>query len=151
MTPVAEQLGYVDTSALLKWYVSEPGSEAVAGWIERQPVPAVSRPGWLEFRCAANRRRRAGDLDAATVGDVLQRYFVDVNGGAFTLLPLNNSLALAAGDLIARLVTPLRIPDALHLAAAAEHRAESIATADQVLAQAAHELGMSVAYFGHQQ
>lgn len=151
MTPVAEPFGYVDTSAPLMWCVSEPGSEAVAGWIERQPALAVSRLGWLEFRCAVNRRRRAGDLDADTAGDVLQLFFADVDGGAFTLLPLNDSLALAAGDLIARLVTPSRTLDALHLAASTEHRAESIATADQVLAQAAHELGTSAAYFGHQQ
>jgi predicted nucleic acid-binding protein len=145
---VAEPFGYVDTSALLKWYVAEPGSEAVADWIERQPALAFSRLGWLEFRCAVNRRRRGGDLDAATAADVLERFFADVEDGAFTLLPLADAHALAADDLIARLATPLRTLDALHLATAMAHRAESIATADLVLSRAAHEVGMTVVYFG---
>ena len=146
---MAEPLSYVDTSALLKWYVSEPGSDEVALWIEAQPAVAFSRLGWLEFRCALNRRMRSGDLDAATAGGALQRFFADVEAGAFTLLPLNDDQALAADDLIARLSLPLRTLDALHLAAAAAHGAASLATADRRLATAAETVGLTVAYFGH--
>jgi predicted nucleic acid-binding protein len=148
---VAEPISYVDTSALLKWYVSEPGSDAVAAWIEEQPSLVFSRIGWLEFRCAVNRRRRARDLDDATADDVLGRFLADVAVGAFTLLPLNDEQALAANDLIARLAAPLRTLDALHLAAAIAHGADSIATADHDLALGAREMGLKVSLFGRSQ
>jgi uncharacterized protein len=145
---VTEEISYVDTSALLKWYVHEPESDDVAAWIESRPVVAFSRLAWLEFRCALNRRVQAGSLSAAIAQSALQRFADDVAAGAFTLLPLRDQQALLADALLARLDRPLRTLDALHLAAASDIAAAQFATSDRQLAAAAQALGLSVQFFG---
>jgi predicted nucleic acid-binding protein len=144
---VTEGVSYVDTSALLKWYIHERDSDEVAAWIEAQPVVAFSRLGWIEFRCAVNRRVRTGSLTASIAAAALQQFGDDVAAGAFTLLPLQDEQALVADALLHRLIKPLRTLDALHLASAAELPASCFATADRQLAAAAAELGLSVQLF----
>ena len=120
----------IDTSAPLKRDLPERDSDAVARWIERQSDIAFSRSAWLEFRCALNRRVRAGTpADAAAVA-ALGSFRDDAADGAFTLLPLTDADALAADALIAELPgAALRTLDALHLAVARSHRAAGLATA----------------------
>lgn len=144
---VSHTISYIDTSALLKWYIKEPGSDEVATWIETQPLLAFSRLGWLEFRCALSRRLRTGSLPKSIAADAQRRFSADVETGAFTLLPLNDEHALVADALIVRLREPLRALDALHLAAAVVQRAARLATADRVMAAAAASLGLNVSYF----
>lgn len=146
---MAEAISYIDTSALLKWYVHEPASDEVAAWIQTQPVLAFSRLGWLELRCALNRRVRTGSLPHTTAAEALQKFGADVEAGAFTLLPLSDEQALAADELLARLRLPLRTLDALHLAVAVSQRVANLATADRMLAAAAESLDLSVSYFGN--
>jgi hypothetical protein len=49
---------YLDTSALAKWYLSEPFSEAFEEFIQEQETAAISRLTVVEFRCLLARRRR---------------------------------------------------------------------------------------------
>lgn len=146
---MADAISYIDTSALIKWYIREAASDEVAIWIEAQSALAFSRLGWLELRCAMNRRVRIGSLPGPTASEALRRFVIDVEAGVFTLLPLNDQQALTADALIARLAHPLRTLDALHLAAANAQDAACIGTADRVVKAAAESLGISVAYFGN--
>jgi hypothetical protein len=140
---------YIDTSALLKWYLPERDSDLVARWIELQPDLAFSRLAWLEFRCALNRRVRVGTLTSVAADSALSNFRDDAADGAFTLLPLTDADALAADALIAELPgAALRTLDALHLAVARSHRAAGLATADRVMAQAAREIKIPVIEFG---
>ena len=140
---------YIDTSALLKWYLPERDSDAVSRWIESQADIAFSRLAWLEFRCALNRRVRTGTLDGRLADAALDSFRGDAADGAFTLLPLTDADALAADALINDVAgTALRTLDALHLAVARSHRAAALATADHVMAQAARELDIPVIEFG---
>ncbi len=145
---MAEGISYIDTSALLKWYIHEPASDEVAAWIQTQSVLAFSRLGWLELRCALNRRVRTGGLAEATAAEALQEFGSDVESGAFTLLPLSDQQALAADELLTQVRTPLRTLDALHLAVAVSQRVGDLATADRVMAVAAESIGLNVSYFG---
>jgi len=147
-TLVAEAISYIDTSALLKWYLNESASTEVAEWIETQQLLTFSRLGWLEFRCALHRRLRARTLSEAEAMDALHEFSADVEAGAFTLLPLTDEQALAADQLLAQVQSPLRTLDALHLAGAMSQRAAYLATADRVMAAAAESLGMNVSHFG---
>ena len=53
---------YLDTSALAKWYLNEPGSDEFEAFIARRPGAIVSRLAAVELRCLPARRRRAGDI-----------------------------------------------------------------------------------------
>lgn len=146
---MAEPARYIDTSALVKWYVWESGSDQVAEWIESQPLLAFSRLASLEFRCAVMRRVRSGSLTAVVADAALERFAEDLQSGAFTLLPMLDEQVMAAEALLDRINVPLRALDALHLAAAQSIRAQDFATADRQLAVAAESLQLSVHYFGN--
>jgi uncharacterized protein len=55
---------YIDTSALAKWYLPEPGSDAFVDFVPGQERAAISRLTTVELRCLLARRRRAGDITA---------------------------------------------------------------------------------------
>ena len=64
--------------------------------------------------------------------------------------PLSPAMVDGAVNLMAQLPTvALRTLDALHLAAAQQLGAERIATADRIMRDAAAELGIATANFGH--
>ena len=52
-------LRYFDSSALVKRYVREPGSERVRAWLRAAPA-ATSRIAFAEVAAAAARRSRQG-------------------------------------------------------------------------------------------
>lgn len=49
---------YLDTSALVKLYVDEPGTQEVARWIQRATAVSTSRVSYVEARAAFARRYR---------------------------------------------------------------------------------------------
>lgn len=113
---------YLDTSALVKLYVPEPGS----GWIEAllqerddggRPihVAAISEIGIVEVAAAVGRREGQGDV-AARLGDMLlERFAVDLRERFFTLAVRGDVVHQAA--IVAR-SRGLRAYDAVHLATA---------------------------------
>jgi len=113
---------YMDTSALVKLYVAEPGSRRVEGLVnaragDGRPAHgiAVSKVGIVEVAAAVARRGRDGSLDAARQDAVLQAFFGDCERRFLTLAVLDDQLRLATALVRRR---PLRGYDALHLAAA---------------------------------
>jgi predicted nucleic acid-binding protein len=141
---------YIDTSALAKWYLNEPGSDAFAAFITAQSHGAISRLSALELRCLLARRRRAGEIGEAIETQAFDLLRRDIVAGHLTLHPLSDAHAQAATDLVDRLspTHSLRALDALHLAIAGACAAEVVATADRVMADAAEALGFEVARFG---
>jgi len=57
---------YLDTSALVKWYLPEPGSEAYVDFIARQSRAVISRLTGVELRCLQARRPPAGEIRTDT-------------------------------------------------------------------------------------
>lgn len=53
---------YLDTSSLVKLYVTEAHSDLVHGWTEEAEIVATCRVAYPEMISALNRRYRAGDL-----------------------------------------------------------------------------------------
>jgi uncharacterized protein len=141
---------YVDTSALAKWYLNEPGSEAFEAFITRRAVATISRLTVVEFRCLLARRRRAGELSAEAEIRAYRLFEGDLRRGHLDLYALDDFHAIAALGLLERLAAthPLRTLDALHLAIALEAAAPVLATADRVMAEAAIALGLEVVTFG---
>jgi hypothetical protein len=140
---------YLDTSALLKRYVSEPNSDAFDDYLAGLLPAAISRLTLVEMRSGLARRRREGSIAADHERAALSEVRLDIQDGLLNVLPAADQHFVDAGHLIECLADlPLRTLDALHLATAQATGAEEIATADQIMARAAIALGMRVAFFG---
>lgn len=114
-------LYYFDTSALLKHYLSEPGSEWVRGLADLRHgnVILVSDLTTVEFCSALARRQREGSI-TPTNAIVLQiRFFADFER-EYLSIALTRNLLRSACDSFDR--HPLRSLDAIQLASAREAR-----------------------------
>ena len=146
---MSADLAYVDTSALAKWYLPEPGSEAFVDFIRRQDSAAISRLTTVELRCLLARRRRAGDITVQHERDAWSTFEADILAGHLHVEALADGHAISARDLLTRLEhLPLRTLDAFHLAIAQSLAVGLVATADRVMARAAEALGMTALMFG---
>jgi hypothetical protein len=110
-------LFFLDSSALVKRYVTEVGSD----WIRSLTHPStpnqliIARITWVEVLSALARRRREGSVAADDVAQAMQafRYDLDMQ---YQIVELDAALADTAGDLVAQ--HPLRAYDAVQLASA---------------------------------
>jgi len=105
---------YADTSALIKLYVAEEGTDSVQDAVSRASVVAASRVAYVEARAAlarAWRESRIGkqDLRHAVSG-------LNDDWERFLVLEVTSDLARRAGDLAEE--HALRAYDALQLASA---------------------------------
>ncbi|SPF56522.1 putative Ribonuclease VapC [Candidatus Sulfopaludibacter sp. SbA4] len=108
-------LYYLDTSALVKLYIRETGTErmlrlAHPEFNHRFAVLAISQ---VEFRSALRRRQRAGDIDQGTVAGLIQRFTQHLEA-TFLRQSLGEAILELACGLIDR--HPLRAYDAVQLA-----------------------------------
>jgi len=55
----AEQRAYLDTSALAKWFLNEPGSEVFVAFLQGLGSAVISSLTVTEMRSLLSRRRRA--------------------------------------------------------------------------------------------
>jgi predicted nucleic acid-binding protein len=142
-------LVYLDTSALLKRYVSEPNSDVFDDYLAGLLPAAISRLTLVEIRSGLARKRREGAIAAHHEQAAMAEVRLDIQDGLLNVLPAADQHFVDAGHLIDRLADlPLRTLDALHLATARSIGADELATADQIMARAAAALGMRVAFFG---
>lgn len=140
---------YLDTSALAKWYLNEPGSEAFSTWIGKQEDTHISSLTEVEFRCLLGRRRRNGDIPAELEQQLFAVFKTDVQAGHLIQHPIQDRHVVDAIALLERAPpAALRTLDALHLRIAIDIGAEALAAADQTMATAATDLGVHVVNFG---
>lgn len=129
---MSRAVAYVDSSALVKLVMEEPGSTALRGYLHDHDLLASSRILSVEVRRALM-RHSAPNHDFAD--EVLRSLLV---------VDLDASVATVAG----RIGPPaLRSLDAIHLASALELGEDlgAFVTYDERLAEAARALGMPVA------
>ena len=108
---------FLDSSALVKRYVTETGS----AWVRSLAVPEarnsliIARITWVEVLSALAHRQREGSLTPNDVAWAIQtfRYDLDMQ---YQVVELDPALAQAAGTLVTR--HPLRAYDAVQLASA---------------------------------
>jgi hypothetical protein len=110
-------LVYLDTSALIKEYIDEAGSEWVRALIAPDPTSTVfvSRLAAIEAACTFARRRREGTLSAADYARVLALAEYDF-AYRYNVLDVDLTLVDAAKRFADR--HPLRAYDAVQLATA---------------------------------
>ena len=144
----AERRAYLDTSALAKWYLNEPGSDAFVKFLQALDVGVISSLTRTEIRSLLSRRRRMGDLTAELESVLFSAFLEDIDRGWLQLYPVDDARFAEAVNLITRHPEhPLRTLDVLHLAQAVQADIQLIATADAVMADAATSMGLEAARF----
>lgn len=141
-------LVYFDTSAVAKWYLNEPRSDDVEDYLRDHGPVAVSWLTIVEMRSLLARRRREGHFGPEIEWRVFATFEEDMRAGHLVVYQPQGEVAASAVGIIGELTDiPLGTLDALHLALARDMKAESVATADRVMAEAAPRLGLTLISF----
>lgn len=105
---------YLDTSALVKHFMAEKGSDRVQEMVRSGEPAAISKIGYAEVHAALARRRREGGLSTRQYAKACRSFEEDWK--TYVKVDLRDEVLLLARDLIKR--QPLRGFDAIHLASA---------------------------------
>ncbi|MEX1173860.1 MAG: type II toxin-antitoxin system VapC family toxin [Chloroflexota bacterium] len=129
---------YLDSSALVKWYVRESGTDRAREILSTDQAWFAGAHTWTEVAIALDRRVIPQERDAA-----LQRFRTD--WGRITTVAMDGVVCARAADL--GIGHRLRTLDALHLAAAERAGGADLTfvTFDARLAVAARAMGWPVA------
>lgn len=103
---------YLDTSALVKLYVEEPGSAEVAARVDDVLIVATSRVAYVEARAGIARKRREGELTREEYDRMIDE--LEQDWGNYFIVEVSESVTKLGGELTER--HPLRGFDAIHLA-----------------------------------
>ena len=133
---------YVDTSVLVPMFTKEPESERVMRWYA-SCTDEIASAVWCvtEFASALGIKQRTGQVDAVSAQAAWQQ-FERFCANDLQLLPVEFSTFNHAAAMTLDASTGLRAGDSLHLAAALEIKAKSMATLDGVLAKNAKQMNL---------
>jgi predicted nucleic acid-binding protein len=135
---------YADTSALVKRYFCEVGTEVVADLLRNADLVATSRVAFAEAAAAVARRAREGALGSRQRDRVLDRLARDFE--RIAVVDVTERVAQACRDLVVR--HPLRGFDCIHLSSAllvaGDHRSDwTFLCSDKPLLDSAAAEGLS--------
>jgi uncharacterized protein len=105
---------YLDTSALVKLYVDEAGSDVVMRYVQQASVVATSKIAFVEARSAFARAKREGILSDKGYRQSVERLRYDWK--RYMIVEISDALIEAAGEMTDKF--SLRGFDALHLSSA---------------------------------
>jgi predicted nucleic acid-binding protein len=136
---------YFDTSALVKRYIQERGSEQVRALLRRHDfLSSAITP--VEIVSALCRRRREGDISADVLAALLRR--ISSDGRQWRLVEVSSAVLERAQELL-RGTIPMRALDAIQVASLVTFQLAAtmripIITADSRQREAATQLGIDV-------
>ncbi len=134
---------YFDSSALLKLYLPEHGSDDLDRALEGRDDLLASDLTVTEIVCALSRRVRDGALSSEQARVVRRSLVAGLDTGPYGHVDLDRGIHRDAERLmLERRDVTLRAADALHLALAISARAATIATFDRRLGAAARAVGL---------
>ena len=131
---------FLDSSALAKRYIQEPGSDRLEGILSLASSLGVSVICVSEVVSALCRRRREGNLSRQEYLKAKQALFEDIEDASVVNVP--ERVLARAVELLER--WPLRSSDSLHVASAAEWSAELFVSADERQCAAARAYRLQV-------
>jgi len=105
---------YLDTSALVKLYIEEAGSQEVKKAVEKSRIVSTSRVAYVEARAGIARKYREGELSKEEHDQVIEDLIRDWDN--YFIVEVSESVAKLGGTLTKR--QSLRGFDAIHLASA---------------------------------
>ncbi len=136
---------YFDTSFLVPLFFVEPTSSEVRRVLAKVPDGEAMTSEWtrLEFASVLAREVRVGGLKPLKAAELEDR-FASIILPAFAMQRLTPDDLDVARQFLRDHLTGLRAPDALHLATAANNRAEAIYTLDKGMVRAGKRLRLPV-------
>lgn len=139
---------YLDTSVLAKWYLNESGTNEVTSYIQSVERAVISSLTITEMRCLLSRRRRMNDLSERMEHQLYASFLNDIDLGYLVVENFSDEYFTYASHLIDSLPNiPLRTLDALHLSIIQKKHIPLLATADEVMLQAAKKMNIFVRKF----
>ena len=105
---------YLDTSALIKLYIREEGTEEVRGIIQQADLVSTSKVAYVEARAAFSRLRREKNLTEE--GYQLAKNSFQQDWSSYLVIELTDMVIKMGGELTEKYA--LRGFDAIHLASA---------------------------------
>lgn len=138
---------YLDTSALVKLYLDEPGRRAVVAAVAAEEVAATQELAYIETHAAFSRAEREGRLGSADLERLREEFEGD--WPSYFVVKVSQPLLEQAVKLVDSFA--LRAYDAVHLAAAQMLSREStqpllFACFDRRLNRAAEVIGMRIVH-----
>jgi hypothetical protein len=130
----------MDSSALAKRYINEPGSALVEQIFSNASSLALSVICLPEVISGLSRLRREGKLSQRQYNENKRALIRDIEDSV--IIPITEQVIARAVELLER--WPLRSSDALHIACAAEWGADLFASADARQCTAAQSYGLRV-------
>lgn len=105
---------YLDTSALIKLYIDEPGSEMVKEFLDASQIISTSCVAYVEARAGVARKFREGELSESDRKRIIEDLGMD--WGNYFIIEVSESVRKLGGKLVDN--HSLRGFDAIHLASA---------------------------------
>jgi len=137
------QLLFFDTSALVKRYYEEPGTETVDELLEDDSTVVISSLAVIETLSAFRRKYNRGEIGENDMNALLASFFREALDD-FVIVPMDESIQQFSFDLI--LEDDLRTLDSLQLSAALSISGEDIevvfVSADRELVSVADNWGL---------
>lgn len=115
---------FLDTSALAKRYVQEPGAARVRGIFRKRTTIAVARISYAELAAVVARKERVGGMTRDQADAIIERLPEDF--GEMTVIEVRKAIVETVPDLVRR--HPLRGYDAVQLACALSVAGEAAVT-----------------------
>ncbi len=135
---------YLDTSVLVALYAREAKSVAVSRWYAACTDDLISTTWCVtEFASALSIKQRTGQISGTEAQRAWQQ-FERMCANDLQLLPVDPVTFHRAAILSLDQLSGLRAGDALHLAAALDAKAKSMATLDVVLAKNAKQMKLKL-------
>jgi hypothetical protein len=131
---------FLDSLALAKRYIEEPGSDRLQEILSSASSLGVSVICVSEVVSALCRRRREKTLSRQQYLKAKQALFEDIEDAS--VVNVSDRVVARAVEMLER--WPLRSSDALHVASAAEWSAELFVSADEKQCSAARDYGLQV-------
>jgi len=105
---------YLDTSALIKLYIDEPGSEQVRDAVEKSKIVSTSRIAYVEARAGIARKFRTRELSRGEYKLMVES--LEEDWPEYFVVEVSEAIVKLGGELVEKY--PLRGFDAVHLASA---------------------------------
>jgi predicted nucleic acid-binding protein len=133
---------FLDTSALAKRYIEEPGSAAVEKIFRETDELGLSIVVVPEMISALNRLMREKKLDAGIYGTVKRLFSEDIGGA--DIVELAEEVVALAISLIE--TNPIRALDAIQVASAIRWKADLFVTSDRRQSKSAAKAGLKTKF-----
>ena len=135
---------YLDSALVAKFYLNEPGRDAVRDLASKAGIVVTSGIAVAEVSAAFHRKLREGAVSLDVFNALHGQFQYDLENGSWRLIALTEALLEQVRGLFARLDRSvfLRSIDALHLVTAKAERFERIYSNDRHLLTACASVGL---------